>query len=71
MNGSEGLTPRALLSREWQELREHSCGLDGPLPGLPGAVGCLVALSASLWNELISSRSVAFARDAAGLLVWE
>ena len=71
VNGSAGLALRALLFKKWQEQRGHSCDLGGPLPGQPGAVGCLAALSASLWDELISSRSVAFARDAAGLLVQE
>lgn len=39
------------------------------MPGLPGAFGCLAALSASLWNELIFSCSVDFSRDgdASGL----
>lgn len=36
--------------------------LAGSLPGLPGTLGCLPALSASLWNELISF-SVDFAHD--------
>lgn len=46
--------------------------LAGSLPDLPGTLGCLAALSASLRNELISF-SIDFAHDgdAAGLLAQE
>lgn len=69
MNGSIRLALRALVSNAWQQLKGHSCDLAGSLPELPGTLGCLTVLSASLRIELISS-SVDFAHDgnAAGLL---
>lgn len=71
MNESAGSVLRVLLSKDWQQLRGHSCDPGGPLPGLPGALGCLAALSAFLWNELISSCFGDFSHDAAGLLAQE
>lgn len=59
------LGPESTFLQGWQ-WRGHSCNLGGPLLGLPGALGCLAALSVSLWNELVSSCSDAFTRDAAG-----
>lgn len=62
---SSGSVLRALLSTEWQQLRGHSYDPGGPWLGLPGALGL------PGWNELISSHSVDFTCDVAGLLAQE
>lgn len=62
MNGSIRIgTESTSLQRIATAERTQLC-LAGSLPGLPGTLGCLPALSASLRNELISF-SVDLAHD--------